>query len=92
MTMTYYDGEKILWRVRGVRGIVSVRLTEEEAEGFMDDNPQASLDADFDIPSPLPDEAADDYLECSCPPDPPTANSTATLCKSCRAYFASLEN
>lgn len=85
--MPYYDGTMNTYLIGGKE----VLMTEEQAEKFQEDNPMVDIQAaDPDIPDPLPNEAADDYLECSCPPDPPDGNMTATICPACRAYFDSL--
>ena len=85
--MPYYDDTVNKFLVNGK----TVMMTEEQAEDYQERYPLANLVSDTDIPAPFPDEAADDYLDCTCPDDPPN-NVTATLCASCRAYFASLEN
>ena len=85
--MPYYDNTVNEYLVNGK----AVKMTEEQAEEYQERYPTANLVSDTSLPAPFPDEAADDLLDCTCPPDPPT-NMTATLCNSCRAYFASLEN
>ena len=88
MTMPYYDGKRLKFTVNG-----EVRyMTEESAEEYQQKFPLADVQSATDLPDPLPDEAADEMFECSCPDDPPNANQTTTLCTSCRAYFASLED
>jgi hypothetical protein len=87
--MPYYDGTLNKYLINGKE----VLMTEEQAERFQENFPYKDVQAVYpDIPDPLPDEAADNYLECSCPPDPPDGNMTATLCPACRLYFESLED
>ena len=81
--MPYYDGTLNTYIIQGLE----VKMTEEQAEKWHEENPGTDVRAaEPDVPTPFPDEAAEDYLNCSCPPDPP--NQTATLCASCRAYFS----
>lgn len=83
----YYDGKRYRYSVDGQERV----MTEEEAEKYQEEHPRADVQADLKKDAPLPDGAADDYLECTCLPDPPDGNVTATLCNACRAYFDSLE-
>lgn len=84
--MPYYDGTKQrYWSDTFKR---SFEMTEEEAEEFQVKYPNADLVSDTELSPPLPNAAGDDYLECTCQPDPP--NGTAPLCPACRAFFESL--
>lgn len=85
--MPYYDDTTYTFLVNNV----PVVMTEEDAERVQARNPSADVQREVEYTEPLPDEAADDYLDCTCPDDPPT-NMTATLCANCRAYFKSLED
>ena len=84
--MPYYDGLPKAYLVDGKPWI----MTEEQAEEYQVEYPNVNIVSDTEIPSVLPDAAADDYLDCSCLPDPP--NGTATLCNACVLYFQSLED
>jgi hypothetical protein len=84
--MTYYDGKKRLYDIDGLH----VRMTEEEAEKFQAENPEVDIQYVPERTKPLPDEAADDYLDCTCQPDP--IDGTAPLCNACRLYFESLRD
>jgi hypothetical protein len=86
--MTYYDDRVNRYYSEGK----TLLMTEEEAEKWQELHPSRNLTSDTDLPSPLGDDPADDYLDCKCPDDPPNANSTAPLCTACQAYFRSLEN
>ena len=85
--MPYYDNTVNRYRINGKPR----QMTEEQAEEYQTAYPLADIQSDTDIPATIPDEATDDYLDCTCPDEGPD-NVTATLCTSCRAYFKSLED
>lgn len=82
--MTYYTDAKTRWLVDGKE----MWMTEGQAEEYQENNPSSDVQADLQHDKPLPDEAGDDYLDCTCADDPP--NGTAPTCPACKAYFASL--
>jgi hypothetical protein len=84
--MTYYTDEKFTFFINGT----AVSMTEEEVEDYQEAHPEADIIAGSEVPASLPDEAADDYLDCRCQPDPP--NGTAPLCPACVLFFESLQD
>jgi hypothetical protein len=82
--MPYYNEALNTYLINGVE----VRLTEMNAEAYQKNHPDDDVQAVPDLDTPLPDEAADDYLDCSCQPDPP--GGTAPLCNYCVLYFEEL--
>lgn len=84
--MTYYSDEKFTFYINGAE----VQMTEEQVEDYQEAHPEADVQAGSEVEEPLPDIAADDYLDCNCGDDPP--NGQAPLCPACRDYFESLRD
>lgn len=80
--MTYYNDELSEFLVNGRR----MMLTEEAAEKLQAQG-NTVVAGEPDVPDPLPDGAADELLNCTCPGDGDTG---APLCPSCVLYFESL--
>lgn len=75
--MTYYNDEKVEFTVDGERTL----LTEEHAERLIAEGYQ--VDPVWTIANALPDGAADELLECSCPPELPDGRCFP-LCPACK--------
>ena len=74
--MPYYNDERIPFLLDGLRTM----MTEEQAEEQeMDGRRVVPV---FDVEGPLPDEAADDYLEHTCGLELPDGRTFGT-CKLC---------
>lgn len=86
--MTYYDDETNVYEAVSRFGRRRLIMTEEQAEEYQKEHPEEDVQAVVQVPFTNYSDAASDYLECSCKPDGP--NETATLCPSCRSYFASM--
>ena len=81
--MPYYNNNKTLFLIDGIE----VYMTEMEAERYQSTHPDADIQRPSATPAPGR-SAADDFLDCTCLPDPP--EGTAPLCPSCRKFFESL--
>lgn len=75
--MTYYNDNKIQFILDGVQTL----LTEEQAEVLEMSGHQ--IEPVWSMDNALPDGAANEYLDCTCPDDPP--NGYARMCTYCRA-------
>ena len=74
--MSYYNDERLPFMLEGVRTM----LTEQEAEELeMDGKRVVPV---FELDDPLPDEAADEYLEHTCGMELPDGRTIGT-CKLC---------
>lgn len=74
--MTYYSDEKVEFTVDGQRTL----LTEDHAEALIADG--YKVEPVWTMENALPAAAANDYLDCTCPDDPP--NGSAPLCVYCK--------
>lgn len=81
--MTYYDEKLNNYLVDGQER----RMTEEEAEEYQDEHPNAEVVSNTRLQPPLDGSATSDYLNCTCPVPPKDGNMTGLLCKSCLDYF-----
>jgi hypothetical protein len=90
--MTYYDVEVNRFCVTSPAGKKTWKwMTEEQVEAFQEKFPTWDVQFEAERNGTLPDEAADDYLDCTCPDEPPDGNMTGKLCKHCELFFKELE-
>jgi hypothetical protein len=75
----YYTDEKYTFFVDGVEML----MTEEEAEQYQEDHPEADVQAKLEV-EPLTLQVDDDIIDCTCDGD-------YNICSACEDFFRSIQ-